>query len=213
MTYSETSYIHKLDRTTVTVGAPSMLAISTIPASAGASSSTWAPHDSSAPAVEEGSGLLSSTDACESLAPVACCAASGTVTSVVGAGLQLLSVAPPTVFQISSSPWSTRSDGGISCDNSRLNCQHVILHGKNSTTLLEELTSWAVDSVTFSFLAARFRATLHRLLDGAGMLASRLAGLSTMRGILGSPGRLNWTAVETAPRTSSHLCRSRYLQR
>jgi hypothetical protein len=40
MNYSEIGYTHKLDRTTVTVGAPSMLAISTIPASAGASSST-----------------------------------------------------------------------------------------------------------------------------------------------------------------------------
>jgi hypothetical protein len=83
------------------------------------------------------------------------------------------------------------SDGGISCDNSRLNCQHAILHDKYSTTLLEELTSWAVDAVTFSFLAACFRATLRGLLGGAGMLASKLAGLSMMRGISGSPGWLN----------------------
>jgi galactitol-specific phosphotransferase system IIB component len=41
--YSETGYTHKLDQTTVTVRAPNMLAISIIPASAGASSSTWAP--------------------------------------------------------------------------------------------------------------------------------------------------------------------------
>jgi hypothetical protein len=40
---------------------------------------------------------------------------------VVGAGLWLLSVAPPTVSQVFSSPWSTGSDEGISCDNSRFN--------------------------------------------------------------------------------------------
>jgi hypothetical protein len=61
MNYSEIGYTHKLDRTTVTVGAPSMLAISTIPASVGASS--WATTGSIAPVVAEGSGLLSSVDA------------------------------------------------------------------------------------------------------------------------------------------------------
>jgi hypothetical protein len=97
ITTQETGYTYKLDRTTVTVGAPSMLAMSIIPASAGASSSTWAPSGCSAPIVGEGSGLLASADACESLAPAACCAASGTVTPVVGAGLILLSVAPHRV--------------------------------------------------------------------------------------------------------------------
>jgi hypothetical protein len=63
--YSRDWLHYKLDRTTVMVGAPSMQAISTIPASAGASSSTWAPSGCSAPVVEEGSGLLSSADACE----------------------------------------------------------------------------------------------------------------------------------------------------
>jgi hypothetical protein len=38
--YSEKVFTYKLDRMTVTVGAPSMLAMSTSPASAGASSST-----------------------------------------------------------------------------------------------------------------------------------------------------------------------------
>jgi hypothetical protein len=101
---------------------------------------------------------------------------------VVGVGLRLLSVAPPTVSQVSSSPWSTGSNDGISCDNSSFNCQHIVLYGKYSTTLLEELTSWAVDLVIFSFLEARFHATLRGLLGGEGRLASRLAGLSTMRG-------------------------------
>jgi hypothetical protein len=66
-----------------------------------------------------------------------------------------------------------------------------MLHDKYSTTLLEELTSWEVVSITFSFLATRFRATLRDLLGGTGRLASRLAGGSSMRGIWGSPGRLN----------------------
>jgi hypothetical protein len=55
----------------------------------------------------------------------------------------------------------------------------------------KELTSWEVVAVTFNFLATRFRATLCSLLGGAGRLASRLAGGSSMRGILGSPCRLN----------------------
>jgi hypothetical protein len=168
-----------------------MLAISTRLASTGASSSIWATTGSSAPVVAEGSGLLSSVDNCGSSVTVACCAASSTVASVVGARLRLLSAAPPTVSQVSSSPCFTGSDGGISCDNSRLNCQHATLHGKLLTTLLGELTSWAVDVVTFNFLAERFRATFHGLLNGAGRLASKIASLSTIRGILGSPGRLN----------------------
>jgi hypothetical protein len=61
-----------------------MLAISTSPASAGASSSTWVTTGSTVPVVMEGSGLLSSVDACGTLEPVACCAASGTTSSTVG---------------------------------------------------------------------------------------------------------------------------------
>jgi hypothetical protein len=56
---------------------------------------------------------------------------------------------------------------------------------------LEELTSWEVVAVTFSFLVMRFRATLRGLLDGTGRLASRLADGSSIRGVLGSLGRLN----------------------
>jgi hypothetical protein len=55
----------------------------------------------------------------------------------------------------------------------------------------EELTSWEVVIVTFSFLATHFHATLRGLLDGVGRLASRLVGGYSVRGILGSPGRLN----------------------
>jgi hypothetical protein len=80
---------------------------------------------------------------------------------------------------------------GISYDNSEFNCQHAILQDKYLTTLLEELTSWDVVSVTFNFLATHLRATLRSFLGSAVGLASRLAGGSSMRGILGSPGRLN----------------------
>jgi hypothetical protein len=129
LNYSKIDYTHKLDRTTVTVGAPSMLAISTSPASAGASSSTWATTCSTAPVAAKGSGLLSSVGARGSPVTAACYAVSGMVASTVGDGLSLLLVAPPTVSQFSSSPWSTGSDGGISCDTSRFNCQHVVLYG------------------------------------------------------------------------------------
>jgi hypothetical protein len=167
-----------------------MLGMSTIPASAVASSSTWASSDYSTLIAREGSSLFTSTDACESPAPAAC-SASSTTTPVVEAGLTLLSVAPPTVSQVSSSPWSMGSKGGISYDNTRFNCQNIVPSGKYSTTLLVISNFWLVDLVIFNFLAARFRATLRGLLGGAGMLASRLAGFSTMRGMLGKPGQLN----------------------
>jgi hypothetical protein len=51
-----------------------------------------------------------------------------------------------------------------------------VLQNKYSTTLLKELTSWDIVSVTFNFLATRLRATLRVLLGGAGRLASRLVG-------------------------------------
>jgi hypothetical protein len=60
------------------------------------------------------------------------------------------------------------SDDGISYDNSEFNCQHAILQDKYSTTLLEELTSWYVGSVTFNFLTTRLRVTLRSLRGGAG---------------------------------------------
>jgi hypothetical protein len=97
MYYSKPDFPYKLDRTTITVGAPSILAISTSVASAGASSSAWATTGSMVPVVAEGSGLLSSAGARVLTATVVCCAISGTVSSMVGAGLRLLSVAPPTV--------------------------------------------------------------------------------------------------------------------
>jgi hypothetical protein len=89
ITTREIGYTYKLDQTTVMVGAPSMLAMSTIPASMVASSSTWAPSSFSTPAVGKGTGLLSYADAGKSPTPAACCVASGTTTPVVGARLML----------------------------------------------------------------------------------------------------------------------------
>jgi hypothetical protein len=113
----EISETYKVDRTTVTVGAPRMLAISTSPASTVASSSTWASLGCSSTVAEEESSLLSSADVCELSVPAACCADVDTTSSVVGGGLILLSVAALTVSQVFSSSRSTGSEGGISYDN------------------------------------------------------------------------------------------------
>jgi hypothetical protein len=102
--YSKMDFTYKLDRTTVTVGAPSKLAISTSPDFADASSSAWAATGPPVPIVAEGSGLLSSADACGSAVTGVCCAICGMVSSGVGAGLMLLSVALPIVSLSSSSP-------------------------------------------------------------------------------------------------------------
>jgi hypothetical protein len=86
MYYSGKIFTYKLDRTTVTVGAPSMLAMSTSPASAGASSSASVAAGSSAAAVAAGSVLPSATGTC------------GTASVMAGAGLRLLLAGSPTVY-------------------------------------------------------------------------------------------------------------------
>jgi hypothetical protein len=95
MYYSRKIFTYKLNRTTITVGAPSILAMSTSPASAGASSSA---------SVSAGSVLPSATGAC------------GTTSVMAGAGLWFLSTGSPTVSHSPSSPWSTGLEGGISCN-------------------------------------------------------------------------------------------------
>jgi hypothetical protein len=75
--------------------------------------------------------------------------------------------------------------------NRILSSAYTTSRNKYSTTLLKELTSWDVVSVTLSFLATRLWSTLRSFLGGAGKLASKLVGGSWMRGTLGSPGRLN----------------------
>jgi hypothetical protein len=123
MYYSGKIFTYKLDRTTVTVGAPSMLVMSTSPASAGASSSASVAAGSSAAGAAAGSVLLSATGAC------------GSTSATTGAGLQLLSAGSPTVSQSPSSPCSTGSEGGISCKHSKFCCQHT-QHCNTSTQLL-----------------------------------------------------------------------------
>jgi hypothetical protein len=123
MYYSGKIFTYKLDRTTVTVGAPSMLAMSTSPASAGANSSASVAAGSSAAGVAAGSVLLSATGAC------------GSTFVMAGAGLRLLSAGSPTVSQSPLSPWSTGSEGGIFCKHSEFCCQHT-QHCKTSTRLL-----------------------------------------------------------------------------
>jgi hypothetical protein len=94
----------------------------------------------------------------------------------VGAGLRLPPAASPTVSQSPLLPYSTGSEGGISCkqENFVINT----LHRDISTRLHYSrwLTSWDVVSVTFNFLSTRLRATLRGFLGGAGKLVSRLAG-------------------------------------
>jgi hypothetical protein len=97
MYYSGKIFTYKLDRTTVTVRAPSMLAISTSPSSAGASSSALVAAASSGAALAAGSVLLSTTGACGSTTVVDRCVNCDTSSSTVGAGLWLLSAGSPTV--------------------------------------------------------------------------------------------------------------------
>jgi hypothetical protein len=66
MYYLKIDSTYKLDRTPVTVGAPSILAISTCPVSAGASSSARAAIGPPVLVVAEGFGLFSSAGACNS---------------------------------------------------------------------------------------------------------------------------------------------------
>jgi hypothetical protein len=65
--------------------------------------SAWATTGLPVPIVVEGSGPLSFADASGSIVTGVCCAICGTVSSTVGVGLMLLSVAPPTVSQSSPS--------------------------------------------------------------------------------------------------------------
>jgi hypothetical protein len=167
MCYSGRITTYKFDRTTVTVGAPRMLAMSTSLASAGVPSCASVAAASSVTAAV-GSVLPSATEGWRDN-----CTKSS---STVGAGLRLPPAGSPTVSQSPSSPCSTRSEGGVSYKqgNFVVNTQHRDI----STRLPYSrwLTSWDVVSVTFNFLATRLRATLCSLLGGAGRLASRLVG-------------------------------------
>jgi hypothetical protein len=54
---------------------------------------------------------------------------------MAGAGLRLLSAGSPTVSQSPSSPWSTGSEGGISCEHLGFYRQHTY-NCKSRTQLL-----------------------------------------------------------------------------
>jgi hypothetical protein len=112
MCYSGKMFTYKLDRTTVTVGAPSMLVMSTSPASAGASSPASVAAGSSAAGAATGSVLLSATSAY------------GLTSVMAGAGMRLLSAGFPTVSQSPLSPWSIGSERGISCKQPEFSDQH-----------------------------------------------------------------------------------------
>jgi hypothetical protein len=175
-------FTYKLDQTIVTVGAPSMLAMSTSSASAGTSSSAWAATGSPGPVIVLGSGLLSSVGTCGST----------TLSSVVSSATQALlrwgldcgsfrSARPPCPSHLPSlDQWGRTMESPATTQNSIVSIQ--TFQDKYSTTLLEGLTSWDVVSVTFNFLATRLDATLRGLLGGAGRLASRLVSGSSMRG-------------------------------
>jgi hypothetical protein len=110
---------------------------------------------------------------------------------MVGAGLRLLPAGSFTVSQSPSSPWSTGSEGGISCKQQNF---VVIIHNIEKQVLdyyPRRVYLLRRGSVTFIFLVTRLRATLCGFLGGAGRLASKLVGGSWMRGTLGSPEQLN----------------------
>jgi hypothetical protein len=159
-----------------------MLAMSTSPASASASSYASVATASSA-TVAAGAVPSSATGGWH-----ANCAKSS---SMVGAGLRLPPAGCPTVSQSPLSPCSTGSEGGISRkqENFVVNIQHRDISTRLPYSI--RLTSCDVVSVTFNFLVTRLRATLRGLLGGAGRLASRLVGGSWTRGMCGNPGRPN----------------------
>jgi hypothetical protein len=106
MYYSGKIFTYRLDRTTATVGAPRILALSTSPASAGASS--WA-------LVAVGSSAIATAGSVLPTATWGWRVSCATSFSMVGAGLRLAPASSPTVSQLPSSPCSTGSEGGISC--------------------------------------------------------------------------------------------------
>jgi hypothetical protein len=94
----------------------------------------------------------------------------------MGAGLRLPPAASRTMSQSPSSPYSTGSEGGISCKQGNF---IETTQARDISTRLPYsrwLTTRDVVSVTFNLLATRFRATLRGFLGGASKLASRLAG-------------------------------------
>jgi hypothetical protein len=125
MYYSGKIITYRLDRTTVTVGAPRMLAMSTSPASAGASS--WA-------SVATGSSAIAAAGSVLPSATGGWRVSYATSSSTVGAGLRLPPAGSPTVSQSPSPPCSKGSEGGISCKQWSFIVKHT-QHRETSTRL------------------------------------------------------------------------------
>jgi hypothetical protein len=104
-TTREKIFTYRLDRTTVTVGVPRILAMSTSPASAGTSS--WA-------SVAAGSSVTTAAGSVPPSATGGWRVSCATSSSTVGAGLRPPPAGSPTVSQSPSPPYSTGSEGGIS---------------------------------------------------------------------------------------------------
>jgi hypothetical protein len=167
MYYSGKIFTYRLDRTTVTVGAPRILAMSTSPASTGLSSWASVAVGSSATATAD-SVIPSATGASASVAP--------RVLLRWGLGCGWLQPALPP-YPSCLHPLGLRGRKAESPASNRISSSAYTTSGhKYSTTLLKEVTSWDVVSVTLSFLATRLRAMLRGFLSGAGKLASRLVG-------------------------------------
>jgi hypothetical protein len=129
MYYSGKIFTYKLDRTTVTVGAPSMLAMSTSPASVGAFSSASVAAGSSTAGVAAGSVLPSATGACSSTYIMA------------GLGCGFFQLAPPP-SPSRLRPLGLRGRKAESPAGNRiLSSAYTTLKDNYSTTLLEEFTS------------------------------------------------------------------------
>jgi hypothetical protein len=127
--YSGRCSTYKLDRTIVTAGAPRMLAMSTSPPSAGASSCAPAATASSAAtaagAMPSCAPVVTTSSTVAAAGSVLYCGAGGwrsncaKSSSIVGAGLRL-PAGSPTVSHPPSSPSSMGSAGGTSCIQGRL---------------------------------------------------------------------------------------------
>jgi hypothetical protein len=149
--YSGRFNTYRLDRTTVTVGAPRMLVMSTSLASAG--------HP---PALLWSLPFLLALHLRQEFFD-----SGGWATTPSGL---------PHRVHSPSSPCSTGSIGGNSCKQGNF---IVNMRTRDISTRLHysrRLTSWDVVSVTFNLLVTRFQTTLRGLLGGAGRLASRLVG-------------------------------------
>jgi hypothetical protein len=157
MYYSGKTFTYRLDRTTVTVGAPRMLVISTSPASAGGSSWALVAVGSSA-TTTAGLVLPSATGGWR----VSCATSSSTVGASCGWPQPAL---PPHPSRLRPLFYWVRRRNLLQAMESR--CQHT--QPRDTSTRLphsKKLTFLDVVSVTLSFLDTRLRAMLRGFLGG-----------------------------------------------